>query len=77
MTHWPKFQEGERLWAFEDGRAFECIVLADHYDAGDSPDNPSTLVLRRKGTLQRITRYKDQVSRDGVNAVRPDEEPTT
>lgn len=77
MTDWPRLQEGEQVTAFEDGEPFLCTVVREDFAAGDLPTNPSRVVLRRKGTLQLLTRDKDQVERDGAGPVRPDEEPTT
>lgn len=77
MSQWPKFQEGEQVTSYLDGEAFECTVVREAYEAGDAPNNPSGLRIRRHDTGEEVRRLKDEVRCANGGPVRPDEEPTT
>ncbi|MET9073871.1 hypothetical protein ABZX95_17225 [Streptomyces sp. NPDC004232] len=71
MSRWPTFQEGERVTAYLHGEDFECTVLREDFEAGDAPDNPSGLRLRRHDTGEEIRRSKDSVLRANGDPVHP------
>lgn len=63
MADDPPFREGEPVTAYLDGKALDCTVVRETFEAGDPPHCPSSLLLRRRDTGEEIGRRKFQVKR--------------